>query len=129
MEVLRSGILKIRLITMDNCIIEVEKWIGIDSRALLFIPDAFSPNGDGINDSFQIFSPDPNIQVLRFSIFDRWGNTLYEERNFAATASGKGWDGKYKSQEMQPGIYIYSLIFERPVYGVEIMKGELFLSR
>jgi gliding motility-associated-like protein len=129
MEVLRSGILKIRLITMDNCIIEVEKWIGIDSRALLFIPDAFSPNGDGINDTFQIFSPDPNIQVLRFSIFDRWGNTLYEERNFAATASGKGWDGKYKSQEMQPGIYIYSLIFERPVYGVEIMKGELFLSR
>ncbi|MEM6963920.1 MAG: PKD domain-containing protein [Bacteroidota bacterium] len=69
----------------------------------LYIPNAFSPNGDGYNDKFRAF-PTPDIDVLTydFYVFDRWGNHIYE-----AHSVDEGWDGRFNNKTFNTGVYVY----------------------
>lgn len=73
--------------------------VGVGSSELK-IPNAFTPNGDGINDVWKV----AYRSLLKFecSIFDRYGNLLYH-----FTDPSKGWDGKYKGKVVKPGVYFY----------------------
>ena len=64
----------------------------------VFIPNVFSPNGDGINDLFSISAGIDLIESSRFVIFDKWGGQIYD---------GSEWDGKRKSVFVNPGVYTY----------------------
>jgi gliding motility-associated-like protein len=72
----------------------------------LFIPNTFSPNGDGSN---EIFYPRGkglyNVRVLR--IFNRWGEVVFEKRDFAANDPTAGWNGTYKGKKAQADVYVY----------------------
>lgn len=70
----------------------------------LFIPNVFTPNGDGNNDVFK-----PNyLGVFSYTlqIFNRWGEKVFESENV-----DEGWDGTYKDNSQMPGVYIYNLLF------------------
>jgi gliding motility-associated-like protein len=67
----------------------------------LFMPNVFSPNGDGVNDVFRI-PPGVNLQLKEFSVFDRWGNRVFRTKN-----RHHGWDGTYKGKPDAMGTYIY----------------------
>ena len=75
-------------------------------NANLFIPNTFSPNGDGSND---IFYPRgiglDRVKLLR--IFNRWGEIVFEKINFPVNDLSSGWDGTYKGKKPQAGVYIY----------------------
>jgi gliding motility-associated-like protein len=71
-----------------------------------YIPNTFSPNGDGMNDKFYprgtgLFT----IKQLR--IFDRWGNEVFARYNFKANEETSGWDGTYKDQKVGSEVYVY----------------------
>jgi len=66
----------------------------------VFIPQAFSPNGDGQNDVLYVRGD--CIKTLSFEIFDRWGNKIFETDD-----KYTGWDGEYKGQAMNTGTYVY----------------------
>jgi len=68
----------------------------------LFIPEIFSPNGDGINDIFYIRGKGFDWILLR--IYDRWGEMVFE-----STDTNTGWDGRFKGQLMNSGVYVYHL--------------------
>jgi gliding motility-associated-like protein len=74
-----------------------------EDKDFFYIPNVFSPNGDGINDVFQVV-PKPDHSVLDYvvRIFDRWGNLM-----FATTTTDEGWDGAFRGEEMQPGVYVW----------------------
>lgn len=65
-----------------------------------YIPNVFSPNDDGVNDYFSIFGSD--LLGLKLSIFDRWGNLLFE-----STDTDARWDGYYRGKAMTPGVYVW----------------------
>lgn len=69
----------------------------------IFIPNAFSPNGDGVNDVFKVRGT--NIEVQSCKIYNRFGNEIYNG-NLA-----EGWDGKYKSEIVENGVYSYTMIY------------------
>jgi gliding motility-associated-like protein len=71
----------------------------------IFIPSAFSPNGDGNNDVFQIYGN--CIASMKLSIFNRWGELVFESNDI-----NQGWDGVYKAQSQPLGVYVYSLEVE-----------------
>lgn len=74
----------------------------------LFIPNAFSPNGDGINDLFEIASKTTfKAQINTYSIFDRWGKQIYEANNFPIDSSDQWWDGTINHKTADSGTYIY----------------------
>jgi gliding motility-associated-like protein len=73
-----------------------------------FIPNIFSPNGDGINDHFTYFASPGSATITSLQIFDRWGNLLFEQQQFPINAPNLGWDGRAKGQVVNPGVYIYA---------------------
>jgi gliding motility-associated-like protein len=68
-----------------------------------FIPNAFSPNGDGLNDFFRVYASYKNI-TFTMIIFDRWGQMVFESDNV-----DKVWDGTWKGQYCPPGSYVWSV--------------------
>jgi gliding motility-associated-like protein len=80
--------------SMDLCI--------RDSEAV-FIPDVFSPNGDGSNDV--LFVRGPTLVEVEFAVYDRWGKQL-----FASGSVDQGWDGTVAGDRSASGVYVYTLI-------------------
>lgn len=68
-----------------------------------YIPNAFSPNGDGLNDIFRVI-PVGIARTDYFRIFDRWGNLVFSNKEFL-----KGWDGTYKGQKVPLGHYVWMI--------------------
>jgi len=67
-----------------------------------YVPNAFSPNGDGINDVLKVMGK--CLMAMDFRIFDRWGNVVFETNNPA-----EGWDGTCKGKPMNTGTFVYYL--------------------
>jgi len=69
----------------------------------IYVPNAFSPNHDGINDEFQALSS-PAVTVLEweFYVFDRWGGTLFHTTEF-----NEAWGGIFKNEALNPGVYVW----------------------
>ena len=84
-----------------------EVLLRVDKQRNIYIPNAFSPNADGINDFFMIYSGQGVRQILNFKIFDRWGELIYEVTNFQANDYRKGWNGSFKGKPMNPGVFVY----------------------
>ncbi len=70
------------------------------SESKLEMPNAFSPNGDGINDIYKAKSGYQSLVEFHAYIFNRWGQKLYEWNDPAG-----GWDGKYKGKDVAQGVY------------------------
>jgi gliding motility-associated-like protein len=68
-----------------------------------FIPNVFTPNGDGRNDKFQVFA-NCEFQDFKIEIYDRWGTRLFVAADWLS-----GWDGTARGQELPPGVYIYKI--------------------
>jgi gliding motility-associated-like protein len=90
---------------------------GCQSRAALtlesligpevYIPNVFSPNGDGINDLFTIYGNKDVELVDVLQIFDRWGNQVFINTSFPANDERHGWDGALKGEAMNPAVFVY----------------------
>ena len=101
----------------------------VDRIKHIFIPNAFTPNEDGINDIFYIFGGLSAGQINTFSIHDRWGETVFRADNFQPNDPSFGWDGRFRGKPMNPGVFVYYAQIEF-IDGTKIeYKGDLTLLR
>lgn len=89
----------------------------------IFIPNAFTPNDDGINDNFKIIAAD-SYKVLKLLVYNRWGELVFQETNIH-----HGWDGKFKGIPQPAGTYIYYFEMESPAHKILSRKGAVLLLR
>ncbi|GAB3321549.1 hypothetical protein GCM10027299_16140 [Larkinella ripae] len=68
----------------------------------LFMPDAFTPNGDGVNDLFEV-KGSTYFESVQLTVYNRWGEVVFRSEN------REGWDGKIGGQAAQPGTYAYRI--------------------
>ena len=95
-------------------------------ESIVMIPNAFSPNNDGVNDVF-IFR---GISIVkRLQIYNRSGNVIFEKTNFAAGDRSNGWDGTYRGEPQPPGTYIYFAEIECAAGFSFFKKGTLVLVK
>jgi len=113
---------------MTGCTAEDEISIAVLKTRKLFVPNAFSPNGDGINDDLNIFGGPEITKVLRFEIYSRDGALVYRKDNFDL-GNGIGWDGEYQGQKLSTDVFIYFVEVEFIDKAVEIFKGDFTLIR
>jgi gliding motility-associated-like protein len=73
-----------------------------------FIPNTFSPNGDGINDVFYLRGTGL-FRIKSLSVFNRWGEIVFEKREFPVNDAFSGWDGNYKGKKAKPDVYVYQI--------------------
>lgn len=102
--VTEPGIYKV---TVSNACLSISDEIEFMAGACcnLFVPNVFTPNNDGNNDTFHAYT---NCEVTGFSmmIFDRWGGKLFETRDI-----NQGWDGMKDGQLLNNGVYVYMISF------------------
>ncbi len=70
----------------------------------IYVPNAFSPNGDGQNDVLYVYANPALITKLHLMIYDRWGELVFETESL-----DKGWDGTYKGRKLDPAVFVYYL--------------------
>ncbi|MBK8566146.1 MAG: PKD domain-containing protein [Saprospiraceae bacterium] len=82
--------------------------VELSVNRLIYLPNSFSPNGDGINDCYQGFvKPDLDILSYQLMIFDRWGEQLFETTDINGC-----WDGTLRGKDMNPAMMVYWMTLE-----------------
>lgn len=90
----------------EGCQDSTSQLITVNNQIDFYIPNAFSPNDDGINDSFDVF-PAGEITTYQITIFDRWGGTVFQSSKI-----DEPWDGYIKGKLAPKGIYVYLIEYE-----------------
>jgi gliding motility-associated-like protein len=91
----------------------------------VFIPNGFTPNGDGKNDIFGLITVNNDyIQTATLKVFDRWGTEVYNGNGLNA-----GWDGKYTGKPSEPGAYYYIVQVKHTDGSSNEFRGDLVLIR
>ncbi|GJM32126.1 MAG: hypothetical protein DHS20C18_11270 [Saprospiraceae bacterium] len=112
-----------------GCEAQAEVRLLIRSHERIFVPNAFSPNGDGINDYLNVFTGPEVKSGLHLQIYDRWGGMVFQSDDLPANHFGKGWDGTARGKPLSSGIYVWQLEAEL-INGKKIAKsGEVMLVR
>ncbi len=93
----------------------------------LFVPNAFSPNNDGVNDRFELFAKSCYRQIRSVQIFDRWGALVHQNTPGQLAGNAALWDGRV-GQELAPlGVYAYQIELELIDGAVQIISGDVLL--
>ena len=102
----------------------------LNARSLrnVFVPNVFSPNGDAVNDIFKPTSQDPGVSLNSFTIYNRWGEVMYNEKGSTLNTM-TGWDGEYGGVLTPPGVYVYTLDLEHPDGLQEVLIGDVTVVR
>ncbi len=111
-----------------GCRSEDQILISVDKPRRVHVPTAFSPNGDLVNDLLLVHGQ-KNTTALVFRIYDRWGEMVYEAKDFALNDPNTGWDGNFRGQPMDPGVFIWVLEVEYVDGAREVYKGNTTLIR
>lgn len=93
-------------------------------ESLFGIPNAFSPNGDSKNDTFRVVILGENVAVLSMSIWNRWGQQVYEEKN-----GNIGWNGEQNDKPAASDVYIYRIAIRKPDGTTIVKAGDVTLLR
>jgi gliding motility-associated-like protein len=126
LDVVEGGTYALTVTDANGC--ETDKVVSVSAfcPTAVYVPTAFSPNGDGINDQFEVFAYDATYVQLR--IFDRWGKLV-----FAAEGDQLSWDGMNDGEAFPPGYYAYTLeIHGDRGNGIpfqEVRSGQLLLVK
>lgn len=114
---------------VDGCTATDDITVEVIKNFDTFIPNAFSPNNDGINDVFMIFGGKSVAAVSRLVVYNRWGELVHEAAGFPPNSSVFGWDGTFKGKPLSPGVFVYytEVIFLDGT--VQALKGDVTLIR
>ncbi len=92
----------------------------------VYIPSGITPNGDGLNDVFTVFSQSAAVkEVKSMRIFDRWGELMFEQHNFPTDQVEYGWNGTLDGKHMNNAVFGYAIEVEFFDGSSEIYKGDV----
>jgi len=106
-------------------------FVDVNKNRNVYIPNVFSPNDDGVNDLFQLFTGLGVVNINFMKIYDRWGDLVFEATNLAPSPDGTspGWNGKFKGDKMKPAVFLYLVEVEFLDGNVLLYKGDVTLLR
>lgn len=113
----------------NGCPAEGEMFLVINKEPSVFVPNAFSPNGDGINDRLVVFTDSGVAEILDFQVFDRWGNRVFDQQFFSPNEENFGWDGTVDGVKSPSQVYVFTMSYRLVNGEFRTMTGEISLIR
>ena len=95
----------------------------------IWLPNAFTPNGDGVNDIFYVRGNPKNAEIEKMYIYSRWGNKVFEAENILPDDPSTGWNGQYKDQSAQVEVYGYQVVVRFKDGSRKTLKGNVTLLK
>ena len=111
-----------------GCIMTTSHRIQVLKKQEIFVPNIFSPNGDGFNDELRIFTDKDVAAVLELQIYDRWGVQVYDDRHQGDGQSFR-WDGTYRGRALPPDVYLYRVVAQFTDGATKAFVGDVAIIR
>lgn len=112
-----------------GCLARDEIRVEVISPPEFYIPNAFSPNNDGINDVFKVESTaDGLVSIKEMMIFSRWGDLVFDRKSEDASGA-PSWDGVVNGKVADLGVYVYIIKWEKPNGEMAQFAGDVLLIR
>jgi gliding motility-associated-like protein len=112
---------------MGGCTATASINVSVNRDLRIFVPNAFSPNDDGINDLFMIYSGNQINLVKSFQVMNRWGDLIFTANDFQPEDPDNAWDGSFNGKMLNPGVYIYLAEVELADGEVVVISGDVTL--
>ncbi|NND31517.1 MAG: T9SS type B sorting domain-containing protein [Saprospiraceae bacterium] len=126
---LQNTFYKVQVTSTDGCTISDSILVRVADPGGLFIPNAFTPNNDGVNDFLEVLAGNNIDEISGFEIFDRWGNNVFSAFDFNPGEVNARWDGTFRGQALNPGVYIYVVRAIDIRGSAKISAGDITLLR
>jgi gliding motility-associated-like protein len=128
---LGSFIAEVTVTDSNGCEVTLRQNVIVEERDLIYMPSAFSPNGDGVNDVYTVFGNAEFVDGVNFlRIFDRWGNLVFSNENFRVNDPDSGWTGVGPNGQISPSaVYVYSVSYNRWDGETTTLRGDMTLVK
>jgi gliding motility-associated-like protein len=113
----------------NGCTTSDEIFIRVIKERRVFIPNIFSPNGDGYNDELIVYGGTGVEEILQFKVFNRWGEMIHSADNFAPNSVAHGWDGRQNGVLLAPSVFVYMVEVRFSDGLTHIYKGGITLFK
>lgn len=128
-EFKQSGVFEKKLLSSRGCDSLRVLVLEILGEGEVYVPNVFSPNGDGVNDLLTVFTNRDIHLVDVFRVFDRWGEMMYENYLFEPNNQNIGWDGNLKGTPVRPAVFAYYVEWTDKLGGKHKDYGDVTLVR
>lgn len=125
---LPAGSYEVTVKDTANCLVTQTIQLGEPCGNSVYLPDSFTPNGDGINDSWAVFFPFVSLKLDELTIFNRWGELIYQAASSQLKSGDILWDGLSESV-LSGGLYTYQLRLQFLNGQVQAFQGKVLLIR
>jgi len=102
---LNDSFYQLEVISEDGCSRSDSLGVSVIKKREFFVPNAFSPNGDGRNDNFTVFGGVEVESIVSLTIFNRWGGVFFEGQNLTPSNLLQGWNGKVNGEDASQDVY------------------------
>ncbi len=110
--------------SLTGCRDTLEQLITVTPCQAVYIPTAFSPNGDGRNDTFRPFYGPCVERMVQLQVYNRWGSLLFQSQN-----TDEAWDGRAAGQDCNAGLYVYRAVLQLKDGTQQVWRGDVQLVR
>jgi gliding motility-associated-like protein len=116
-------------VNSNGCVASDTVLVRVERVRRVYVANAFTPNGDNTNDVFLVQGGVGTQRVRVLRVWDRWGELVFESLNTALNDPSMGWNGTFRGQLMNSGVYAYYAEVEYIDGHVEVLKGDVTLLR
>lgn len=95
--------------SVDGCSTTDEILIRVNKVRDVYIPNIFTPNGDGANDWFFVQSGKAVELIQNLRVYNRWGGLMFEQGSHQPNDPSLGWDGRWKGDYLNPGVFVWQI--------------------
>ena len=114
----------------SGCESKAERLIQAIDKPFVFVPTAFSPNGDGIHETLTVYANPNRVQnITRFAVFDRWGGLVFDRANFPMNDETAGWNGLVEDNKVSADVFVYMVEFTLFDGKTKVVTGDVTLFR
>ncbi len=119
----------VSVIDQEGCTASDDVTVFIVKNRPIYIPNTFTPNGDGTNDSFTLFGGKSARKIQLLRIFNRWGALVFEGNDMDLGDLSQGWDGTFKGEILQPDVFAFYALIEFIDDEVILFEGDLTILK
>ncbi|HKK88896.1 MAG TPA: gliding motility-associated C-terminal domain-containing protein, partial [Saprospiraceae bacterium] len=124
-----SQMITLEGLNQQGCTARVNQSIAVQLIYEVYIPNAFSPNGDANNDFHVVYGNASVDRILNYQVFSRWGSKVFENENLLPGISDGFWDGTFNGKIMNPGVFVYVAEVRFIDGNVKVFSGDVTLFR
>lgn len=102
----------LQVTSVDGCLASDSLTVHVIKDRNIYAPNVFSPDNDGLNDYFNLYTDKGARQIRFMRIYSRWGELIFEKYNFQPNELSNGWDGLFEGRLMPPGVFVWTAEIE-----------------